>query len=102
MLLEVEKIIVPPGQSIILKDINWSDFELILEALGEERASRVAYERGTLTIMTPLPEHEINKVLISNLVEVILEELDIEFWCLGSTTFKNNYLAQYPVTYSCF
>ena len=95
MLLEVEKIIVPPGQTIILKDINWSDFELILEALGEDRASRVAYDRGTLTIMTardalgqraypiavltPLPEHEINKVLISNLVEIILEELDIEF-----------------------
>ena len=102
MLLELEKIIVPPGQTIVFKDIKWSDFELILEELGEHRASRIAYERGTLTIMTPLPEHEVNKVLISNLVEVILEELDIDFWCLGSTTFKNQIMLQGIEPDNCF
>lgn len=30
MLLEVKKIIVPPGQTVILQDINWTDFESIL------------------------------------------------------------------------
>ncbi len=37
MLLEVKKIVVPPGQTIVLRDINWSDFEAILEDLGEGR-----------------------------------------------------------------
>jgi hypothetical protein len=39
--------------------------------------------------MTPLPEHEANKEIISDLVKALLEELDIEFLTLGSTTFKN-------------
>ncbi len=43
MLLELKKIVVPPGQTILLQDIDWSDFEAILEELGEHRASRVAY-----------------------------------------------------------
>ncbi|HHP7229348.1 MAG TPA: Uma2 family endonuclease [Xenococcaceae cyanobacterium] len=102
MLLELKKIIVPPGQTILLKDIDWSDFEAILAELGEKRASRVAYDRGTLAIMTPLPEHEVNKVLITNLVEILLEELDIEFWSLGSTTFKSQIMLQGIEPDNCF
>ncbi len=37
--------------------------------------------------MAPLPEHEVSKKIIGNLVEILLEELDMEFWSLGSTTF---------------
>jgi Uma2 family endonuclease len=44
--------------------------------------------------MVPLMEHQVTKVLISDLVKIILEELDIEFWPLGSTTFKNENIAQ--------
>jgi hypothetical protein len=39
--------------------------------------------------MTPLPEHEVNKEYLSDFVKVLLEELDIEFCPLGSSTFKN-------------
>ncbi len=102
MLLEVKKIVVPPGQTIVLRDINWSDFEAILEDLGERRSSRIAYDCGTLSIMTPLPEHEVNKVLIGDLLKVLLEELDIEFWSLGSTTFKNKIMKQGIEPDDCF
>lgn len=37
MLLEVKKIVVPPGQTIVLQDISWTEFEAILEELGEDR-----------------------------------------------------------------
>ena len=102
MLLEVNRIIVPPGQTIVLNNITWSEFEAILEDLGEHRSSRIAYERGTLEIMTPLPEHEANKVFISNFVEILLEELDIEFCPLGSTTFKNQTMFKGIEPDSCF
>ena len=102
MLLEVKKIVVPPGQTIVLRDINWSDFEAILEDLEEHRSSRIAYDCGTLSIMTPLPEHEVNKVLIGDLLKVLLEELDIDFWPLGSTTFKNKIMKQGIEPDDCF
>ena len=90
MLLELKRITVPPGQRVLLSDVSWQEFEAILDELGEHRASRVAYDNGTLEIMTPLPEHETNKELVSDLVKALLEELDIEFFTLGSTTFKNH------------
>jgi Uma2 family endonuclease len=102
MLLEVKKIIVPPGQTVILYDLSWDEFEAILVDLGESRSSRIAYDRGRLEIMTPLPEHEVNKEYVSDFVKVLLEELDIEFCPLGSTTFKNQIMFKGIEPDSCF
>jgi Uma2 family endonuclease len=102
MLLEVTRIIVPPGQTVVLDGVSWDEFEAILEDLGEHRNSRIAYDRGTLEIMTPLPEHEVNKENISDFVKVLLEELDIEFCPLGSTTFKNQTMFKGIEPDSCF
>ncbi|WP_332974225.1 MULTISPECIES: hypothetical protein [unclassified Microcoleus] len=41
-------------------------FETILAELGEKRSSRLSYSNGTLKIMVPCMEHEVNKVLISD------------------------------------
>lgn len=102
MLLELNRLEVPPGQKVLLRDVSWQEFEAILEELGEHRAARVAYENGMLEIMTPLPEHEINKVFITNFVEILLEELDIEFLPLGSTTFKNELMKRGIEPDNCF
>ncbi len=102
MLLEITRIIVPPGQTVMLDNVSWQEFETVLEELGENRNSRIAYDRGKLEIMTPLPEHEVNKVYLSNFVEILLEELDIEFCPLGSTTFKNQLMLKGIEPDSCF
>ena len=93
MQLSFKQIVIPPGQNLLLKDISWSTLEELLEELGETRAARISYSRGMLEVMVPLAEHESDKEIISNLVETLLEELDIEFWALGSTTFKNEAMA---------
>lgn len=102
MLLELNRITVPPGQRVLLSNVSWQEFEAILEDLGEHRASRVAYDNGVLEIMTPLPEHETNKELVSDLVKALLEELDIEFCPLGSTTFKNEEMNKGIEPDNCF
>ncbi|MBR8829028.1 MAG: Uma2 family endonuclease [Gomphosphaeria aponina SAG 52.96 = DSM 107014] len=102
MLLELKRFTVPPGQRILLHDVSWQEFEEILADLGEHRAARIAYHQGILEIMTPLPEHENKKVFISNFVEILLEELDIDFWPLGSTTFKNELMKQGIEPDDCF
>lgn len=88
MLLELRRLEVPPGQRLLLRDITWQEFETILQELGDHRGSRLAYETGTLEIMTPLPEHEDDQEIIGDLLKALLEELDIEFRSLGSTTFR--------------
>jgi Uma2 family endonuclease len=102
MLLELRQISVPPGERVILQDVTWQEFEAILEELGEHRSSRLAYDRGTLEIMVPLPEHEASKEIIGDLVKALLEELDLEFCSLGSTTFKNQQMAQGIEPDQCF
>ena len=87
MLLKLNQLIVPVGHQLLIKNISWSGYKNILAELGENRSSRISYSQGMLEIMAPLPEHEVAKVIIGDLVKALLEELDIEFWSLGSTTF---------------
>jgi Uma2 family endonuclease len=73
---------------VMLYNIGWQQFENLLQDLGEHRAARVAYDDGNLEIMTPLPEHEYYKKVISTAVEDIAEELNLDYESLGSTTWK--------------
>ncbi|MDJ0599152.1 MAG: Uma2 family endonuclease [Crocosphaera sp.] len=102
MLLELKRFDIPPGQKILLKEVTWDEFEQILDELGEHRASKIAYHHHTLEIMTPLPEHERNKEIIGDLIKILLEELDIECYPLGSTTFKNELMQQGIEPDNCF
>ena len=102
MLLELKRIHVPPGQRVILENVTWKELETIIAELGEHRAARIAYDRGILEIISPLADHQFDKEIISDLVKALLEELNIEFRCLGSTTFKNQFMAQGIEPDQCF
>lgn len=102
MQVQLEQIIVPPGQQLIMTDVSWLMYEQLLEEFGEKRGSRINYSEGVLEIMVPLPEHEDDKVIIADLVKVLLEELDIEFRSLGSTTFKNEAMQRGIEADDCF
>jgi len=102
MQLSFNQIVTKPGQNLLLKDINWQMFETLLDELGEKRATRLSYSRGNLEIMAPLAVHEDGKKIIGNLVEIILEELEMEFRALGSTTFKNENMSQAVEPDECF
>jgi Uma2 family endonuclease len=73
---------------VVLHNISWQQFENLLADLGESRAARVAYDDGTLEIMTPLPEHEYYKEVIGDSIKEIAEVLDQDYESLGSTTWK--------------
>ncbi len=102
MQLQFHQLVIPPGNQLLLTNISWQMFENLLEELGETRAKRLSYNRETLEIMVPSFEHEDNKRMIGRLVEIILEELDIEFRAAGSTTFKNKPMAQAVEPDECF
>lgn len=102
MLVELKRIDIPPGHKVFLTEVSWVEFEKILKELGEHRAARVAYDGRILEIMVPLPEHEANKVCIGDFIKALLEELDIEFYPLGSTTFKNELMEQGIEPDDCF
>jgi len=102
MQVKLKQIIVPPGQQLLMTDVSWQMYEQLLEEYSEQRGTRINYSQGVLEIMVPLPEHEDDKIIISNLVEILLEELDIEFRNLASTTFKSEIMQQGLEADSCF
>ncbi len=75
-----------PG--VILPNISWQTFETILAEMGDNRATRLAYDHGTLEIMTPLMPHEYNNRLIEHLVFALAEELNLNLKSTGSMTCK--------------
>ena len=99
--ISIDRINVPPGQKVLLSQVGWQEFEAILAELGA-RSARIAYDNGILELMTPLPEHEAAKEMIGDLLKALLEELEIEFLTLGSTTFKNQQMAQAIEPDQCF
>ena len=86
--LELRQLDVPAGQHLTIHDISWPEFEAILDELGDKRAARIAYSQGILEIRMPLPKHEREKSILGDIVKILLEELEIDCECFGSTTFK--------------
>ena len=61
-----------PGSAVTITNVIWQEIESILQELGQKWRARVAYSQGTLEIMVPLPEHEIPRDLISDIVKTLL------------------------------
>jgi Uma2 family endonuclease len=80
--------LIQPTEIIHLSGISWQTYENLLTELSVNRRLRLTYNRGTLEIMVPSPEHESYKTIVGRFVETLAEELEIRIKPLGSTTFK--------------
>jgi Uma2 family endonuclease len=89
MATTISQMHLAPGSVVTIPNVSWQEFETILQELGQKRTSRVAYYQGTLEIMVPLPEHEIPRDFISDIVKTLLRAKGIRYQPFGSTTFKN-------------
>ncbi len=72
---------------IHLSGIRWQTYETLRSELRLRRL-RLTYNRGTLEIVAPSPEHEFNKKVVGRFVETLAEELNIQIYPLGSTTLQ--------------
>lgn len=84
----ISQLRLSPGSHVTVPDVSWSEFEALLQKLGEHRSARVGYCQGVLEIMVPLPEHEIPSDLISDIVKSLLKAAGLRFQPFGSTTFR--------------
>ncbi|MDZ8189720.1 MAG: Uma2 family endonuclease [Nostoc sp. ChiSLP02] len=89
----VSQMQLSPGSTVTVPNVSWEEFESILQELGNKRTTRISYSQGNLEIMAPLPEHEIPKDLISDIVKILLKAKAIRYQPFGSTTFKKQGLA---------
>jgi len=72
----------------ILTRVRWETYQALLFDLAENPTKKLTYNQGILEIMTPLPEHEVNKRFLGRIVETTTEVLGLEIYSLGSTTWS--------------
>jgi len=90
------------ANKVILRGVSWQTFKALMADVGDDRAWRIAYDRGVLDIRMPLEEHEEPKRLIESFVEAMVDELGIELRSLGSLTLEREELTRAVEPDSCF
>lgn len=94
----------PPveGSYIVLNDISWEMYEQLLAVFAERHTPRMTYYKGTLELMSPLPEHERYSWTLGRLLTVISEEMGLEIIGLKSTTWRSKPKAVGKEADECF
>ena len=59
MQVQLEQLVIPPGQQLLMTDVSWEMYEQLLVEFEGRPGTRINYSQGVLEIMVPLPEHEI-------------------------------------------
>ncbi len=77
----------PAETRVVLHNVSWAKFESLLEDDRPARG-RLAYEEGTLEIVSPSLEHEDLKSVLGRLVEAYAQEFGIDMRVIGATTLK--------------
>jgi Uma2 family endonuclease len=75
-------------QRLVLYGVSWHEYTRMLRAFAERPGFRLTYDRGTLEIMSPLFEHEIDIDLLGRFVVVLTEEMGLPLQAGRSTTFR--------------
>jgi Uma2 family endonuclease len=74
-------------EHIVMRGVSWSYYEQTLNEIGDQPI-RVAYLDGVMELMSPLPEHELPKKAIGNLIVALAVECRVPLKSFGSTTFR--------------
>jgi Uma2 family endonuclease len=89
-------------QRVLLHGISWPTYKRILAELGDQRASRLAYDQGVLEITMPSDRHETYKKLLERMIETLTEELAFPAKSFGSTTLNRDDLERGAEPDSCY
>jgi len=91
-----------PTQQVILYDVSWETYERLLMEHDGNSSTHFAYDRGTLEIMVLSAQHERDADILTLLVNVLAEEMEIDIASFGSTTFRRRDLKRGFEPDACF
>ncbi|MBW4635564.1 MAG: Uma2 family endonuclease [Iphinoe sp. HA4291-MV1] len=87
--IPLKNIQINPGSIITIHDVTWEQFEAILEEREAEGIrTRIAYSKGTLEIVSPLPAYERPHRIIGYIVTTLLDVQGRDWEDFGSSTFR--------------
>ena len=93
---------LPAGAILALPNIEWAEYESLLQRLTDRPGVRVTFDHGKLEVVSPSDRHERSKEFISRLVCMLGDELEIPVESFGSTTWKRRKLQKGTEPDACF
>lgn len=100
--LPVQDIPIERTHRVILQGVSWQTYQALLTEMGDNRSSRLAYDRGVLEITMPSDRHETNTKLLERMIEALTEELDLPIKGFRSTTLNREDLQRGAEPDSCY
>jgi Uma2 family endonuclease len=76
-----------PGRQVNLR-VSWETYERLLAENRERSGIRFTYNEGELEIIVPSLEHEMLSSQIETLVELLADEMELDFVRTRATTFR--------------
>lgn len=98
----ITQIEILPGSAIRLSGITWDSYLSLLQELGDDRSTRIAYDNGTLEIRMLGQPHEAANRVLAAIALTLAEEFGFEFNDLGSMTMNRSQLNKGIEPDSCF
>jgi len=77
-----------PDERVVIRGVDWGFYEQLADSISERCHIQVDYDGKDVEIMSPSLLHEIDKTLLSRVVELVAEECEIPFMGAGQTTWK--------------
>lgn len=98
----ISQIKLAPGSAMMLAGLTWKTYEVLLQELGEDRPTRIAYDRGVLEIRMPGEPHEIINRLLAKIITMLALEFGMEANDFGSVTLNREELDRGIEPDTCF
>lgn len=98
----ISQIELTPGSAIRIGGVTWEGYVALLQELGDDRSTRLAYENGVLEIRMPGQPHESANRVLATIALTLAEEFGFEFNDLGSMTMNRPDLSKAVEPDSCF
>jgi len=93
---------LPRGGKLVLCNVEWEDYERLLQELGDSPALRISYSNGRLEVMSSSTKHEKYKSMMGALVLIVCDELELDVVSFGSFTMKLDTLQKGAEADDCF
>src|SRR4051812_10636028 len=91
-----------PGAMLVLPDVSWEEYEVLLQELSDRPGFRVTYDRGRLEIVSPGPGHEYFARFIDRLVIAFCDHCNLNVAPYGSATWKKKQKARGTEPDACY
>lgn len=98
----ISQIELTPGSAMRIGGVTWEGYIALLQELGDNRSTRVAYENGVLEVRMPGQPHESANRVLAAIALTLAEEFGFEFNDLGSMTMNRPHLSKGVEPDSCF